>query len=60
MQKYSPHLSLQLQLLPTLRVELGHIETLIDAAGDGFDLCSQLLLYTLQVEAIVIGDQIDG
>lgn len=54
------YLVLLLQLLSALAVVLGHIKALIDAAGDGLDLSAQLLLYALQVEAIVVRDQIDG
>lgn len=42
------------------RVELGHVEALIDAAWDGLDVGHQLLLDGLQVEAVLRGDQVDG
>lgn len=42
------------------RVELGHVEALVDAAGDGLDVGHQLVLDGLQVEAVLGGDQVDG
>lgn len=54
------YLFLLLHFLSTLAVVLSHIKALINAAGDRLDLSSQLLLYALQVEAIVIRNQIDG
>lgn len=39
---------------------LGHVEALVDAAGDGLDVGHQLLLDGLQVEAVLRGDQVDG
>lgn len=38
----------------------GAVECLLDGRGDGSDLCAQLLLYAVQVEAVVVGDEIDG
>lgn len=32
---------------------LGHVEALVDAAGNGFDVGHQLILDGLQVEAVV-------
>lgn len=42
------------------RVVLGHIEALIDAAGNGLDVCHQLVFDGLQVEAIFWRDQVYG
>ncbi len=36
------------------------VQATVDARGDGFDLRGQLLLHTVQVVAIVEGDQVDG
>lgn len=41
-------------------VELGHVQALIDAAGNGLDVGDQLLLDGLQVEPVVRCDEIDG
>ena len=41
-------------------VELGYVETLVDAAGDGLDVGHQLVFDGLQVEAVLRGDQVDG
>lgn len=42
------------------RVKLGHVETLVDATGNGLDVGHQLILNGLQVEAVVRCDQVDG
>lgn len=42
------------------RVVLGHVEALVDAAGDGLDVGHQLILNGLQVEAVVRRDQVNG
>lgn len=42
------------------RVELGHVEALVDAAGDGLDVGHQLVLDGFQVEAVLWCDQVDG
>ena len=41
-------------------MELGHVQALVDAAGDGLDVGHQLVLDGLQVKAILRGDQVDG
>lgn len=51
---------LRLLILDGLAVVLGHVQALVDVARDGLDLCPQLFLDTLQVEAIIVCDQIDG
>lgn len=43
-----------------LAVVFCHIQALVNVARDRFDFCSQLLLNTFQVEAIIICDQVDG
>lgn len=43
-----------------LAVVFCHIQALVNVAWDRFDFCSQLLLNTFQVEAIIICDQVDG
>lgn len=50
----------QLDLLAGLAVELGHVEALVDDAGDGLYVGAQLLLDALQVEAVIVRDQVDG
>lgn len=42
------------------RVVLGHVEALVDAAGNGLDVGHQLILNGLQVEAVVRRDQVNG
>lgn len=39
---------------------LGHIEAFVDALRDRLDLSVQLLLYSVKVEPILIGQKIDG
>ena len=41
-------------------MELGHVEGLVDIPGDGFDLCAQLLLDSVEGESVIVGDQVDG
>lgn len=41
-------------------VELGHVQALVDAAGNGLDVGHQLVFNGLQVEAVLRGDQVDG
>ena len=36
------------------------VQATVDARGDGLDLRGQLLFHTVQVVAIVEGDQVDG
>lgn len=43
-----------------LAVVLCHIQALVNVAWDRLNFCSQLLLNTFQVEAIIICDQVDG
>lgn len=43
-----------------LAVVFCHIQALVNVAWDRFDFCSQLLLNTFQVKAIIISDQVDG
>ena len=45
--------------VPSLDIHLHAIERLVDSRGDGLDLCSQLLLNLVEVEAVVIRDQVD-
>lgn len=49
-----------LDLFATLAVVLSHIQALVNDTRDGLDLCSELLLDPFQVEAIIVGDQVDG
>lgn len=49
-----------LDFFTALTVILGHVQALVDDAWDGFDLCSQLLLDPFQVEAVIVGDEVDG
>lgn len=41
-------------------VELGHVQALVDAGGDGLDVRHQLVLDGLQVVAVLRRDQVDG
>ena len=41
-------------------VELGHVQALVDAAGDGLEIGHQLVLDGLQVKAVLRGDQVNG
>ena len=41
-------------------VVLGHVEALVDAAGNGLDIGHQLLFSGLQVDAILWRDEIYG
>lgn len=43
-----------------LTVELGHVQALVDGAGDGLDVGHQLVLDGLQVEAVLGRDQVNG
>lgn len=45
-----------LDLFTTLTVVLCHVQALVNDAGDGLDLCSQLLLNRFKVEAIIVRD----
>lgn len=49
-----------LDFFSALAVIFGHVQALVDDAWDGLDLCPQLLLDPLQVEAVVVGDEVDG
>lgn len=49
-----------LDFFTALAVIFGHVQALVDDAWDGFDLCSQLLLDPFQVEAVIVGDEVDG
>lgn len=49
-----------LDFFSALAVIFCHVQALVDDARDGLDLCSQLLLDPLQVEAVVVGDEVDG
>lgn len=49
-----------LDFFTALTVIFCHVEALVNDAWDGLDLCSQLLLDPLQVEAIIVSDEVDG
>lgn len=44
----------------TGRVELSHVEALVDAAWNGLDVGHQLVFDGLQVESVLWCDQVDG
>lgn len=49
-----------LDFFTALAVIFGHVQALVNDAWDGFDLRSQLLLDPFQVEAVIVGDEVDG
>lgn len=49
-----------LDFFTALTVVLCHVEALVDDARDGLDLRSELLLDPFQVEAVIVGDEVDG
>lgn len=42
------------------QLQLCHVEVLVDDLGNWLDFSAQLLLYAVQREAVIVGDQVDG
>ena len=38
----------------------GAVERFLDCGRDGLDLSAQLLLDAVEVEAVIVGDEVDG